>query len=32
MTHSGNPAENGKYIRSFMEQAAAAGAHLLHTS
>jgi predicted amidohydrolase len=29
---SGNPGENGKYIRGFMEQAAGAGAHLLHTS
>ena len=29
---SGDPAENAKYIRGFMEQAAKAGAHLLHTS
>jgi len=29
---SGDPAENGKYIRGFMEQATGAGAHLLHTS
>ena len=29
---SGDPAENAKYIRSFMEQAAEGGAHLLHTS
>ncbi len=29
---SGNPAENAKYIRDFMRQAAEAGAHLLHTS
>jgi deaminated glutathione amidase len=29
---SGNPAENAKYIRGFLRQAAEAGAHLLHTS
>jgi predicted amidohydrolase len=29
---SGKPAENGRYIRDFMHQAAEAGAHLLHTS
>lgn len=29
---SGKPAENAKYIRDFMRQAAEAGAHLLHTS
>jgi len=29
---SGNPVENAKFIRDFMRQAAAAGAHLLHTS
>lgn len=29
---SGKPAENANYIRDFMRQAAAAGAHLLHTS
>ena len=29
---SGNPAENAKFIREFMHQAAEAGAHLLHTS
>jgi predicted amidohydrolase len=29
---SGNPGENGKYIRDFMRQAREAGAHLLHTS
>jgi deaminated glutathione amidase len=29
---SGTPAENAKYIRGFMNQAAEAGAHLLHTS
>lgn len=29
---SGNPAENAKFIRDFMGQAAGAGAHLLHTS
>ena len=29
---SGNPAENGDYIRDFMEKAAGSGAHLLHTS
>jgi predicted amidohydrolase len=29
---SGNVAENASYIRQFMEQAADAGAHLLHTS
>jgi hypothetical protein len=29
---SGTPAENGDYIRGFMEKAAASGAHLLHTS
>ncbi len=29
---SGSAAENANYIRQFMEQAADAGAHLLHTS
>jgi predicted amidohydrolase len=29
---SGSPAENAKYIRDFMHQAAGQGAHLLHTS
>jgi predicted amidohydrolase len=29
---SAHPAENAKFIRDFMRQAAAAGAHLLHTS
>jgi predicted amidohydrolase len=29
---SGNPLENAKYIRGFMQEAAKAGAHLLHTS
>ena len=29
---SGNPAENVQYVRDFMHQAAAQGAHLLHTS
>ncbi len=29
---SGNPAENAKYVRDFMHQAAGEGAHLLHTS
>ena len=29
---SGTPAENGDYIRGFMEKAAGSGAHLLHTS
>jgi predicted amidohydrolase len=29
---SGNSAENSKYIRNFMHQAATQGAHLLHTS
>ena len=29
---SRNPAENARYIRDFMHQAAEAGAHLLHTS
>ena len=29
---SANPAENAKYVRDFMREAAGAGAHLLHTS
>src|SRR5512135_3371853 len=29
---SGNLVENARFIRDFMHQAAAAGAHLLHTS
>lgn len=29
---SGSPAENAKYIRDFMHQAAGRGAHLVHTS
>ncbi len=29
---SGNPAENGTFIRGFMHQASQGGAHLLHTS
>jgi predicted amidohydrolase len=29
---SGSPAENAKYVRDFTHQAAAQGAHLLHTS
>jgi len=29
---SGSPAENAKYVRDFMHQAATQGAHLLHTS
>src|SRR5512143_3211011 len=29
---SGEPAENAKYVRGFLEQAAAGGANLLHTS